>query len=136
MDTVKSAKRYFNNLYKIIQLNYSEIYLLLYLSEVADDEALVYTNKAARRKFIEFIERVSKGEITYSDNTVKKSLQTLKQQEFLIPTDELSAMYLNPKYFFNGRNEKRINMIRFIDRMIEERGNTIAPELVKTSSVL
>jgi len=121
-ETIKCVKRYHNNLHKMMQLSYCEIYLLHYLTEIADlTDSTVFTNKGARGKFIEFVNKVSKGTLTYSDNSVKQALQTLKRLEFLIPTDETSMMWVNPKYFFNRKHYERKGMIDKINKKLEQR---------------
>lgn len=114
--TIQYAKRYFNNMGKMMELNYMEIYLLMYLTEVSDEECLVYTGKVARQKFIEFVFRVSKEKIVYKDNSVRNALQSLKLQQFIVSTGSNGSAWLNPKYFCNQNQVKRNNMIKFINK--------------------
>lgn len=117
---LRSTKRYHNCLHKIIQLTPCALYLLLYLAEKTDDECVVDVTERMRDNYIAFIKQMTNGEIEYKDVTVKKSLQELKKLLFLVPTEHRGHLYVNPKYFYNGRNAKRLNMIKFVYRKMDE----------------
>lgn len=113
-------RRYNNCMHKIIQLSPSSIAYLFYLAEQADDECIISVSRREREQFITFISNMSNKKIEYKDVTIKKALQQLKDLNFLLPTKDRGYLYVNPLYFYNGRSAKRLNMIKYINRKVEE----------------
>ncbi len=123
--TIKSVKRYTNCMSRLIRLNYVERYLLDWLTEQMDKEAVVLVGKIQREEFIKFMNKISGGEeeFNYSDGTIKNAIQALKKYDFLVPTGEYTKMWINPKYYYIDINPKRKYLIPYINRKIDERNN-------------
>lgn len=119
--TTASTKRYHNCFSKLLQLTYCDRYLLDYLAEIADDDNRVFLSKPHREDFIIFIKKMSKGDIFYSDNTVRNSVMKLKELELILPIPKQEARYwINPLHFCKWRHTKRNNLVEYVGRQLEE----------------
>lgn len=121
--TYKYTKRFHNCLNKIIQLTTIEIILLEWLAEEMSEENKVHSNEETRKKFINFIVRISNeaGEIkSYKDSYIKLKINKLKSMGFLIaPLGEKRGWFwVNPLYYFKGNIAKRDNLISHIENRV------------------
>lgn len=124
------TKRYHASLERLILLNYMEYYLIEWLAEQPLGDGEVRTDKRTRKKFIDFILRISKGKTLYKDGGVKASLQTLKKTRFLIPfpNNERAICWVNPAFYYRLGNEKRRQaLIEQIKKEIGEEDITYMP---------
>ena len=105
------TKRYHNCLYQLAGLSSSARDLLDYLTERMDDNNIVYSSAITRKNFLEFIEGITDGKITYSDSTVKKAFASLVEKKILFPKGR-GAFQVNPEYFWKQNEEKRMDQIQ------------------------
>lgn len=105
------TKKYHNCLYILMSMDGCPRNLIEYLAEKMDENNIVYNTKEARQEFINFIEYISKGQMTYSDNTVKKAIMQLSNKGLLINKGK-SRHQVNPEYLFKGEEQKRITLIQ------------------------
>lgn len=127
--TFKHSKRFHNCYYLLLKLTYQERYLLDWLTEQAIDSCEVETDYKSRKKFIDFILRMShysgEKEILYKDSSVKYSIGRLKKIGLLIAQPSgRGIMWVNPLFMFQGNQEHRNNMIIYINRKLEEIGES------------
>lgn len=117
--TLRHAKRFFNHYHIILKLSYQERYLLDYLVEHADEDGSIKTGQDTIQGFINFILRISHfsgEEILYKASSVKHSVHRLKELNLLISNpDKFGFSWVNPLYNFRGNQEKRRNMINYIN---------------------
>ena len=106
-----STKRYYNCLYLLCRLSPCARNLVDYMSEVMDKDNMVNTSAPDRKMFIEFMAKITRDAVTYSDSAIKKALQELKAKNLIIPKYVGRAL-VNPLYFFSESDAKRMNMIK------------------------
>lgn len=117
--TTSCTKRYHNCLYLLAGLNSSCRDLMDYLCERMDKNNLVHSNEAVRENFIEFISKITNGEVAYSHPTVKKAFNTLAQKGLLLSRTR-GTYLVNPEYFFRLGEKQRIEAIRMVLEFKEE----------------
>lgn len=106
-----STKRYYNCLYLLCKLSPCARTYMDYLCEVMDKDNMVSTGKTDKEKFSAFISRITKGEVTYGDPAIKKAIGELKDKN-LIKQVGIGRAKVNPIYFFNGSDAKRLETIK------------------------
>lgn len=108
-----STKRYYNCLYLLCKLSPCARTLMDYYSEDMNDDNMVDTHKGARDGFNEFMLKITKGKVGYSDIAIKKAISELKVKN-LIAQISIGRAKVNPLYFFKGSDAKRIENIKLI----------------------
>lgn len=108
-----STRRYHNCLYLLAGLNSSCRDLMDYLCEKMDKNNLVYSNEAVRESFIEFIKKITNGEVQYTHPTVKKAYNVLAGKGLLIARSR-GTYVVNPEFFFRQGEKQRIEAIKMV----------------------
>lgn len=121
--TQKYTRRFHNCMSKLYKLNFLERFLLDWLAEEMDEDNIVATTEQMRKKFINFMLRISTeaGEQKiYKDSYVKSSLTKLKSLGLIIaPVDEKRGWcWVNPLYYTQGNKAKRDNLIMHITNKV------------------
>lgn len=121
--TRKYTKRFHNCMNKLYKLNFLDRFLLDWLAEEMDEENKVFTSEEMRKKFINFMLRISNeiGEARiYKDSYVKNSLTRLKNIGFLIaPVDSKRGWcWVNPLYYSNENPASREYLINHITNIV------------------
>jgi hypothetical protein len=111
------VQKYFNILSYLGGLNSCSRDLIDYLTEVMDEDNIVYNNAIIRNNFLTYMKEVTlKKEgtfVVYSDVNIRKSFQTLQEKECLLKLTK--GMYkVNPEIFFRGGEKDRIESIKFV----------------------
>ena len=106
-----STKRYYNCLYLLCRISPCGRTLMDFLSENMTDDNMVNTKQADTIRFITFISKITNGEVTFKEVTVKKAYKELRDKNLLIPIQK-SRYKVNPLYFFNGSDAKRLETIK------------------------
>lgn len=106
-----STKRYYNCLYLLCKLSPCARNYMDYLCEVMDKDNMVSTGKTDKEAFIKFISKITKGDITYGDPAIKKAIGELKSKK-LIKQTGIGRAKVNPLYFTNGTDSKRLEHIK------------------------
>lgn len=109
--TNMNTRQYHNCLYLLMSIDGCPRNLIDYLSEKMDSNNIVYNTIETRKGFIEFVEHISKGAMTYSDHTVKKAFLQLCHKNLLLSKGK-SRYQVNPEYLFKGEESKRIELIK------------------------
>lgn len=115
-----STKRYYNCLYLLCRLSPCARTYMDYLSEVMDGDNMISTTSSDRQRFIEFISKITKGAVGYSDIAVKKAVRELTDKRLILKRS-LSRYKVNPLYFFNGSDAKRIETLKLIIQIGSEK---------------
>jgi hypothetical protein len=107
------TKRYHNCLYLLAGLNASCRDLMDFLCEVMDKDNKIYSNEKVRQDFIGFISGLTRQEVVYTHNTVKKAYRILSEKSLLIPLTR-GVFMVNPEFFFKKGDKERIEAIELI----------------------
>jgi hypothetical protein len=107
---MSATKRYHNCLYLLAKLNNCSRSLIDWLSEQMDIDNIIYSNAVVRQKYIDYILKITSGDIKYVDITVKKAFKTLSERG-LILKQQRGVFQVNPEYFFIGTEKERENKI-------------------------
>lgn len=107
------TKRYHNCLYLLAGLKSSSRDLMDYLCERMDGNNNVYSNEAVREDFIQFVRKITGGEVEYSHVTVKKAFKILTEKGLLIPRGR-GSFIVNPEFFFRKEEKDRLDAIRLV----------------------
>ena len=105
-----STKHYHNKLYRTAKLPSSARNLLDYLVEKMSDLNEVENSPLRRASFIQFMKK--NCSVSYSDHTVHKSFQKLRQAGLLIRVKMRGVYAINPMCFFRGPEKKRIALLQ------------------------
>ena len=107
------VKRYRSYIYALLNLKLSHIHTIECLVDFMDNDNMVTTNKVTRDKIIKTYYTLSKGEINYSDATIKSAVKKLVDENLLIKKQR-GVYTVNPYYFFKGSEYNREKLIRII----------------------
>jgi hypothetical protein len=78
-----------------------------------DKDNKVYSNEKVRQDFIAFISGLTRKQVVYTHNTVKKAYRTLSEKRLLIPLTR-GVFMVNPEFFFKKGDKERIEAIELI----------------------
>lgn len=106
-----STKRYYNCLYLLCKLSPCARNYMDYLCEVMDKDNMVSTGRTDKERFSAFISKITNGEVTYGDPAIKKAIGELKDKN-LIKQSGIGRAKVNPLYFSNGSDAKRLESIK------------------------
>jgi hypothetical protein len=99
--TNEHVKRYQHTIYLLMELTGCPRNLIDYLADIMHPVSnIIYTGKRERQNFIDFLRR---GNIEYSDSSVKTAIKKLQDKELLICKGR-GCYQVNPKYFWRGKN--------------------------------
>lgn len=90
-----------------------------YISETMNDENHFRHDNVMRDAFIQFIEGITNGKVSYGHDAIKKAVLSLKEKQLIIPQAR-GVFMVNPEYFMKNDDSKRIDMIRMIMEFSEE----------------
>jgi hypothetical protein len=107
---MSNTKRYYNCLYMLAGIKLLPRLLMDWLTEEMDDNNIVYNSAYTRERFIEFIDKITLGKQKYQDQSVRQAFSDLKESGLIIPKNK-GAYRVNPKYFFKGGENQRIELI-------------------------
>jgi hypothetical protein len=119
---------YFNNQHLLLSLTTKEISFLIYLTENmrANDNSIIIDShlKAA---YILLVFTVSNCEVELSSSSLDKFLRKFKNLGYVILKGSAKSSYyfINPKYFFKGRESDRIRLLEKIISDKLEKGESI-----------
>lgn len=82
-----------------------------YLTEIMDENNEIRTDQKIRNDFVEYIEKESKGQVTYGDDIIKKAFTKLKSRGLLFQK-ERGLMIVNPELFIKNNDQNRLSMIK------------------------
>jgi hypothetical protein len=105
------TKRYHNCLYLLAGLNTCARNLMDFLTEEMKSDNVVYSSSHTRDKFKDFINVVSKGEVNYSDSSIKKAFSNLSDKG-LVRKVSRGIYKVNPEYFIKNDESKRFDLIK------------------------
>lgn len=87
--------------------------LIDYLAETADHNNMVRSDMYLRDTFSKLVEKLTDGEVSYRDSTVKAAFGQLEKAGLLIKRNK--GVYLvNPEYFFRLDESKRKDCIKLM----------------------
>ena len=113
------VRRYKNCVYLLCQLSACARTLMDYISENMSDDNHFRHDNIMRDAFIEFINSITNGKISYGHDAVKKAVLSLKQKNLIIPQAR-GVFLVNPEYFMKNDDSKRIDMIRMVMEFSEK----------------
>jgi hypothetical protein len=105
----KKTSRISNSQHKLAPIDKCAEMLMRYLQETMDDTNGITHTVAMRRKFRYHMSKDCL--LTYEDDTVKKAFYQLVAQDLVIIYSAKTDYVVNPKYFFNGSEQKRIKLL-------------------------
>lgn len=117
------TKHYHNAIYLLAGLNASSRDLLEFLIQRMDKDNVVQSNTKVREDFMTLIYNATRGDITYSHNTIKKAFQVLVKKNLLLTRETRGSYIVNPEYFFKQDEKDRIQQIKLILEMKTWRNN-------------
>jgi hypothetical protein len=110
--TKLKTSRYHNCQHKLATLTKCAEMLMRYLTEIMDDTNGITHTKMMRNRFRY---QMSKNcSLVYADDTVKKAFYELVAQDLVIMYIGKSDYLVNPKYYFNGTETDRIQLIQHL----------------------
>lgn len=104
-----NVKRYMNCQYKLAKLPKVAEMLLRFLCEEMNTANVVYITKQTRESFRHHMSKDCALE--YKDDTVKKAIHALVQNELLIKVGSRIDYVVNPIYYFSGSEKDRNKVI-------------------------
>lgn len=107
------VKYYMTSIYALAQLNRCCRFLMDYIAIKMDDENRIATGVLFRQQFLEFIDQVTKGKVTYTEGSIRNALATLRQKKFLLKEQDKGGYFIvNPEFFFRASERERIDAIK------------------------
>jgi hypothetical protein len=105
------TKRYHNCLFLLVGLRGCSRDLMDFLTEQMDNDNLVRSDSIIRKKFMDFVNGITKGEVTYSEPSVKRAFRVLEEKG-LIRSQTRGVFRVNPEYFIKNDDTKRLDLIK------------------------
>lgn len=102
--------RYHNCQHKLAPLTKCADMLLLFICERMDSDNNIDNTIGFRKKFIYHMKK--NCGLKYNDDTVKKAFYQLVKQDLIISYGVRTEYAVNPMYFFNGTDKKRVDLIQ------------------------
>jgi type III secretory pathway lipoprotein EscJ len=90
------TKRYHNCLFLLVGLRGCSRDLMDFLTEQMDNDNLVRSDSIIRKKFMDFVNGITKGEVTYSEPSVKRAFRVLEEKG-LIRSQTRGVFRVNPE---------------------------------------
>lgn len=105
------TKRFHNCLYLLAGLNPCARNLMDWLAEEMNENNIVYHTADSRKSFNVFLGKITNGKVSYADQTIKQAWSSLNQAGLIIAKSTKATFIVNPKYFWNGKEDERIGKI-------------------------
>lgn len=125
------VKRYRDALFKIIKLQGCPRNLVDWLVDQMDEKTNhIYNTQYTRSDFLRYVAKYTKGQVKYSDGTVKNAFVELEKRSLLIKVNK-GVYQVNPEYFFIGSEDERIDAIKLTMEFDKNLPDKITVETIK-----
>jgi hypothetical protein len=132
--TKDHIRRYGNHTHILAKLDKCSYILINYLADhcnYLNNE--VYNTYREREKFIHFCKK--NCNITYCDDTVKKSFSKLVYSGMLLKYSQRGLYTVNPIYFYSGPERSRRNIIQQLIEHANQSKGTVSSKLKKSLGI-